>query len=56
MKQLRRYARRGVLVPLALFALIMASSLPANAASANAIAERTEAHTVVHIGPLSLNW
>jgi len=56
MKQLRRYAKRGVLVPLALFGLILASSLPAIAASANAIAERTEPHTVVHIGSLSLDW
>jgi hypothetical protein len=50
MKQLRRFLSRGVFVPFALFALIVAGSVPASAAPLNDTA------MAVDIGPLSMNW
>ena len=51
MKQVRRFLSRGVLVPLALFALMVASSVPASAAPLNDTADVS-----ISLGPLSMNW
>ncbi len=51
MNKFRRLASRGVLVPLALFALLAASSLPASAATLHT------PPTVPHVAKVdSLNW
>ncbi len=50
MKQLRRFLTRGVFVPFALFALIVAGSVPASAAPLN-----DDAMSIT-FGPLSMNW
>jgi hypothetical protein len=54
MKQIRRITTRSVLVPLALLALVMATSIPANAASLPTDASPTVVS--VRFGPLSINW
>jgi hypothetical protein len=51
MNQLRRFLTRGVFVPFALFALIVAGSVPASAAPLD-----TSAYAPLPIDPLSMNW
>lgn len=56
MKSIRRLATRGVLVPFALFALVLASSLPA---SAQTLADDSSASWSVDItipGIFSMKW
>jgi hypothetical protein len=53
MKQVRRFLVRGTLVPFALFALVIASSIPASAAPLDGTPAPSYSFV---IGPLSLNW
>jgi hypothetical protein len=53
MKQIRRRTARAILVPFALFVIVLGGALPANAAPP----DRTPA-TSIHfvVSPLSLSW
>jgi hypothetical protein len=53
MKQIRRRTARAILVPVALFVLVLGSVLPASAAP---IASSPEAPAGFVIRALSLNW
>jgi hypothetical protein len=53
MKHIRNLTVRGVLVPLALLALVSASSVPA---SASPLTVTTPDSAHITIGPLSMNW
>jgi hypothetical protein len=53
MKKFRRFVIRGAFVPFALFALVIASSVPASAYSPDA--PTAPSYSFV-IGPFSLNW
>ena len=56
MKQVRRFATRGVLVPVALMALIAASSIPASAATLSTSSAPAQTVVAVKFGPLSISW
>lgn len=56
LKHIRRLATRGVLVPFALFALVLASSLPVSAQSSDPAASYDSSASYIDIGPLSMNW
>jgi hypothetical protein len=57
MKQFRRRSARAILVPFALFALVIASSLPASADySSDGATYTAPTYSKVVIGPLSLKW
>jgi hypothetical protein len=53
MKHIRNLTVRGVLVPLALLALVIASSVPA---SASPLTVTTPDSVRITIGSLSMNW
>ena len=53
MKHFRRRANRAILVPFALFVLVLGGALPASAAP---ISSTPDAPAYIGIGPLSLSW
>ena len=59
MKQVRRFATRGVFVPLALFTLIVASSVPASAATTTLTAKPSAPAAPslnIKLKPQSISW
>jgi hypothetical protein len=56
MKQLRRRSTRAILIPFALFALVIGSSLPASADYSDGATYSPPTYTKYSIGPLSLKW
>jgi hypothetical protein len=53
MKQIRRRTARAILVPFALFVLVLGGALPASAAP---LSYSADSSFRIVIGPLSLNW
>ena len=53
MKQFRRRTSRAILVPFALFAIVLGGALPASASS---LSYAPDAPSYIVIGPLSLSW
>ena len=54
MKHFRRRTSRAILVPFALFILVLGGALPASAAPAYGSADTTAYY--IGIGPFSLSW
>jgi hypothetical protein len=54
MKQFRRRTARTILVPFALFAIVLAGALPASAAPLTSAS--ADYAYYIDIGPLSLSW
>lgn len=55
-KQFRRLAARGALIPLTLVALVFASSIPANVAPLDPTSSASRSALTHYFGPLSMNW
>ena len=53
MEQFRRRTARAILVPFALFAIVLGAALPASAAP---VVSASDAPSYSDIGPVSLSW
>ena len=54
MKQIRRRTTRAILVPIALFVIVLGGVLPASAAPLATSSDTSSHH--IGLGPLSLSW